>query len=136
MKWEASGMIFAIVRRFWRTLEKCSFWRLLDFKREWENIRPVVGADIYRGSTITVDGTLTPSMAGSKWTDTSYLIPSQEWLAQKLQEWTFQKRPESDINYTVGGIDYHDYERNSYLTWAQKQIELGRKIGFFSSLDT
>ena len=149
MKREASGTIFTLVRRFWRTLKRCGCRRLLDFKTEWGNIRPVVGVNIYRDSTISVDGTLTPSIAGSKWTDDPYLIPSEEWIKLKLREWLFLPRKEGTESYIIetvrcnfGGPDIqrkvfcHDKIRQSYLTWAKTQVSCGRKIGFFTSLDT
>jgi hypothetical protein len=118
------------------------------FSIMWDCIVPIYCADIYRGPTITTPGTLTPSHAGSKLTESYYLIPSQERLKSKLREWLFapdlasekaflseKYSPLHRILYPVW-ITYHEHERNSYLTWARKQVEWGRKIGFLSSLDT
>ncbi len=107
----------------------------------WTTIFPVYCADIYRGNTISVPGTLLPSDPGQKLTDTCYLIPSQEWIKRKLGEWLTAPNPEFAFailtDPKTGKVtSFYDYERNSYLTWADSQVKLGRKIAFLTSLDT
>lgn len=63
---------------------------------------------------------ITPSNAGSELTDTKTLIPSQKMLAAMVQDWIFNSC-------------FHE-EVDSYLTWLKKEVELGRKIGFLSSI--
>jgi hypothetical protein len=105
------------------------------FSIMWDCVVPIYCADIYRGPTITTPGTLTPSHAGSKLTDSYYLIPSQEWLKKKLEDW-LNKMPSVKPSWYDPFNSYFEEERNSYLTWATEQVKMGRKIAFLSSLDT
>jgi len=142
--------VWNFVRRVAAVLKRCGpgLSGLRYFSIMWDCTIPVYCTDIYSGPTITTPGTLTPSHAGSKLTESYYLIPSQERLKSKLREWLFapdlasekaflseKYSPLHRILYPVW-ITYHEHERNSYLTWARKQVEWGRKIGFLSSLDT
>ena len=134
----------AAVRRFWKTDK---FWgrpySLLEgFLYSWRTKRPVFCSELYKGPRIRVPGTLVPSIRGQRMTDTAYLIPSQEWIKRKLGEW-LSAPPRNDgivgsiLNLKTGvSVSLEDYERNSYLTWARKQVELGRKVAFLTSLDT
>ncbi len=128
-----------IVRRIWKTARKCGHYR--NWSIYWNSTVPVYGLDIYRESSISVPGTLLPSDPGQNLTDTCYLIPSQEWIKRKLGEWlTAPNRSDVTASITdtkTGKVtSFHDYERNSYLTWADSQVKLGRKIAFITSLDT
>jgi hypothetical protein len=135
------------VRRFLHTFRRWSKYGNLRLLRNlsiyWDNMTPIYCASIYNGC-ITVPGTINVSYPGMKLTDSCYLIPSQGWLRAKLIKWIFEPRdPSEEAGFWMGPPDfkveqryYHDEVRNSYLTWANEQVESGRKIAFLSSLDT
>ena len=122
-----------IVRRFWRTVQKARRGGFYHWSIHWNTTVPVFCMDIYRGSTISVPGTLNPSYQGQKLTDTYYLTPSQEWIKRKLGDWLVEKPPKFDTDESE---TFFSEARNSYLTWAGSQIKMGRKIAFLTSLDT
>ena len=131
-----------VVRRSWALLQYLQKHKLpLKFAyRMWTLQFPVYCASIYHGPRISVPGTLS---ANSKWTETYYLIPSQEWIKKKLANWLVEssKNGHNDLSQLSPGdansyTEYHDKVRNSYLTWVEEQVKLGRKIAFLTSLDT
>jgi hypothetical protein len=125
------------VRRFFCAFSKWSKYgslRLLhNLPIYWSSVTPVYCAEIYDGWNISVPGTIVVSHPGMKLTDSCYLIPSQDWLSNKIFAWLYAQ---VDKSWEPEWQHQHVAERNAYLRWINKQVSLGRKIAFLSSLDT
>lgn len=113
------------------------FWRWFDFYRKcvknlkWNDINflwyfitysvPFIAYD-YPEIVFSLDDQLMV-LDEESLTDTIYLVPSQIWIKNKVDQWLISP---SETNYEVE-------QKTEYKQWLSKQIGLG--IGFLVSLD-